>query len=131
MVQVTALYAGLCALLVIVLAWRVVQFRQREKVGLGVGSSREGEIRVRAHANAMEYIPLALVLLLIAELNGLAAFWLYLLGGVFLLARLLHAFGLTEGAGQYHFGRFWGTALSWLVILLLAVINIAPVFIPA
>ncbi|MFC6631997.1 MAPEG family protein [Microbulbifer taiwanensis] len=123
-VNVTALYAGLCAILIIALAFRVVQFRRSKKVGLGSGQDRDSEIRVRVHANAIEYIPIALVLMLIAELCGLAATWLHLLGGLFVLARLMHAYGLTAGQGGYHPGRFVGTALSWVVILVLAVIDI-------
>ncbi len=36
-----------------------------------------------------------------------------------LLARVLHAAGLSRSGG-YSFGRFWGTALTWLVLLLMA-----------
>lgn len=128
MASITALYSGLCALLIIVLAFRVVNFRRLQKVGLGSGGQHYGRVLIRAHANAVEYVPLALLLMLMAELNGLAALWLHLLGGLIVLARLIHAYGLTAGKGGYHPGRFWGTALSWLVILILAAIDIATVF---
>jgi len=124
MATVTALYAGLCAILVIALAFRVAQFRRAKKVGLGSGDDRGNQVRVRAHANAIEYIPIALILMLLAELNGLSAFWLHIFGGVFVIARLAHAVGLTAGRGGYHPGRFWGIVLSWLVILALAAIDI-------
>lgn len=127
-VQITALYAGLCALLVIALAFKVVKFRRGKKVGLGTGGDKEGEILVRAHANAIEYIPLALILMLIAEIDGLSAVWLHCLGGVLVIARMLHAFGLIAGKGGYHSGRFTGTSLTWLVIIILAVINIYSAF---
>ncbi|MFD1216453.1 MAPEG family protein [Microbulbifer celer] len=123
-IKVTALYAGICALLVIALAYRVVAFRRGEKVGLGSGGHHMGQVAVRAHANAIEYVPLALILMMIAEINGLSAVWLHCLGATFVLARLMHAVGLVSGKGGYHPGRFGGTALSWLVILILAVINI-------
>lgn len=123
-IKITALYAGICALLIIALAYRVVAFRRGEKVGLGSGGHHMGEVAVRAHANAVEYVPLALILLMIAEINGLSAVWLHCLGAAFVLARLMHAVGLVAGKGGYHPGRFAGTALSWLVILILAVIDI-------
>ena len=123
-IQVTALYAGLCALLVIALAFRVVAFRRGKKVGLGTAGDKAGEIAVRVHGNAVEYIPLALILMLIAEINGLSHVWLHCLGGALVLARLLHAIGLVAGNGGYHPGRFIGTSLTWLVILILAVIDI-------
>jgi len=123
-IKITALYAGICALLIIALAYRVVAFRRGKKVGLGSGGHHSGEVAVRAHANAVEYIPLALILMMIAEINGLGAIWLHCLGAVFVLARLIHAAGLVSGSGGYHPGRFGGTALSWLVIIILAVVNI-------
>ncbi|WP_346836657.1 MAPEG family protein [Microbulbifer sp. SAOS-129_SWC] len=124
MAQITGLYSGLCALLIIALAFRVVRFRRSEKVGLGSGGKHRAEVLIRSHANAVEYIPIALLLLLVAELNGLAHSWLHLLGSLLVLARLLHAFGLTAGRGGYHPGRFLGIALSWLVILALAAVDI-------
>lgn len=124
MAHITGLYAGLCALLILALAFRVVRFRRAEKIGLGSGGKHRAEVLIRSHANAIEYIPLALLLLLVAEINGLGALWLHLCGSVFVLARLLHAVGLSAGRGGYHPGRFWGIALSWLVILVLAGIDI-------
>ena len=127
-VQITALYGGLCALLVIALAFNVVKFRRGKKVGIGTGGDKAGAVAVRAHANAIEYIPLALILMLVAEINGLSAVWLHCLGGALVLGRILHAVGFVAGKGGYHPGRFIGTSLTWLVILILAVINIVSVF---
>ncbi|MDP5208704.1 MAPEG family protein [Microbulbifer sp. 2205BS26-8] len=124
MVNVTALYTGLCAILMIYLASRVVQFRRMKKVGMGSGNDLFNEVRVRVHANAIEYIPIALLLLLVAELGGLAAVWLHIFGIAFLLSRICHAYGLTAGKGGTHMGRFWGTLISWLVIVALAIVNI-------
>lgn len=127
-VKITALYAGLSALLIIALAFRVVAFRRGNKVGLGSGGHHMGQVLVRAHANAVEYVPLALLLMLIAEINGLSDVWLHCLGGALILGRALHAVGLIAGKGGYHFGRFTGTSLTWLVILVLAVIDILSIF---
>ncbi|MCO1333333.1 MAPEG family protein [Microbulbifer sp. OS29] len=124
MANITALYTGLCALLIIYLAARVVQFRRTKRVGIGTGNDRFNEIRVRVHANAVEYTPIALLLLLAAELGGLSAIWLHTFGVLFVVSRALHAYGLTAGKGGTHMGRFWGTLISWVVILVLAVINI-------
>ncbi|WP_299946379.1 MAPEG family protein [uncultured Microbulbifer sp.] len=124
MANVTALYTGLCAILIIYLAVRVVQFRRTKKLGMGTGNDLFNEIRVRVHANAIEYIPIALLLLLVAELSGLARMWLHFFGSAFLLSRVCHAYGLSAGKGGAHMGRFWGTLISWVVILVLAIINI-------
>lgn len=128
MATVTAFYAALCALLIIALAFRVVRFRRSQKVGLGSGGKHAAEILIRTHANAVEYVPLALLLLLLSELNGLAATWLHVLGSTLVIARLLHAIGLTAGKGGYHPGRFWGTALTWIVILVLALVLLVGTF---
>ncbi len=57
--MITLLYAGLCTLLVVLLAGRVVQWRFRHKIGIGDGGDRELLKRVRVHANAVENMPLA------------------------------------------------------------------------
>ncbi|MEW5248757.1 MAPEG family protein [Microbulbifer sp. 2201CG32-9] len=124
MVYIAGFYAGLSGLLLLALAYRVVRFRRDEKVGVGTGGKHSGAVLVRAHGNAVEYLPTALLLMLIAELNGLEALWLHLLGSALVLGRLLHAYGLTAGRGGYHLGRFWGTIFTWVVIFAFALINI-------
>ncbi|MFI2809689.1 MULTISPECIES: MAPEG family protein [Microbulbifer] len=128
MVPLTGLYGGLCALLILALAFRVVRFRRGEKVGVGSGGKHYAEVLIRTHANAVEYVPIALLMMLVAEINGLSAFWLNILGGLLVLGRFLHAWGLTAGRGGYHYGRFWGTTLTWIVITAYASINIIGAF---
>lgn len=122
-VEVTALYAALCGLIVIVLAWFVVRERRGKRVGIGAGGEVSLERAIRAHGNFTEYVPLALILMLVAELGGSAALWLHANGVALVVARVLHAWGLSHATGV-SFGRFWGTALTWLVILALAVTNL-------
>ena len=45
---------------------------------------------VRGHGNLIEYAPLFLILMLIAELNGLASTYLHSSGIIFTLGRLMH-----------------------------------------
>jgi uncharacterized protein len=116
---VTSIYAALCALIILFLAVRVVQVRRSEKIGIGVGDNRTLERRVRIHANAVEYVPMALILLGLAESAGLAAVGLHAAGATLVLARLLHAYGMTHSAG-HSFGRFWGVLLTWIVLLSLS-----------
>ena len=113
-VKIVALYAASNALFNIFLASRVSSFRRSEKVSIGVGSSKPLEIAVRTHANNAEFVPLALVLILIAELMGGVAWGLHLAGGGLLLGRALHAFGMPKRAPN--FWRVGGTALTWTVI---------------
>lgn len=116
---VTALYAGLSGLLLLALAARVVARRRGARIGIGTGDDRELERRVRAHGNAVEYLPLGLVLLLVAELAGLGAAWLHAAGVTLVASRVAHAFGLSRSVGTSP-GRFVGTLGTWLAILALS-----------
>jgi uncharacterized protein len=120
---ITALYAGLLGLLYIALGGFVVAQRRRARIGLGTGSDPALERRVRVHGNFAEYAPLFLVLLLVAELAGAASVLLHLLGAAFLLARIGHAFGLGRSSGTTA-GRFFGTLVTWVAIVVVAVVNI-------
>lgn len=124
MAPVVALYAGLLGLLMIALAVRIPLLRGRHKVGIGNGGNAELALAIRVHGNATEYIPVFLVLLLVFELQGFPAWAVHFAGSLFFLARILHAAGLGGSAG-YSFGRFTGTALSWTLIVVLAIALIA------
>jgi len=121
MMHVTGLYAALGALLVFALALRVMSLRHSRKVGLGTGGDESLARAIRAHANAVEYLPIALLLLLILELNQTRVWLLHVFGIVLIVARILHALGLSARSG-YSFGRFVGTALTMLVILAMALL---------
>ncbi len=116
MPKITLLFASLHILMMLALAMRVVGHRRALKIGIGDGGDTRLARKVRAHANFIEYVPVALLTLALLELSGLAAAWLWALGGTLLLARGLHAAGLSRHGG-YSFGRFWGTVLTWLVLL--------------
>lgn len=120
---ITALYAGLLAIVYIVLGGFVVAHRQRARIGLGTGSDTALERAVRVHGNFAEYVPLFLLLLLVAELSGGAVMLLHAAGAAFFLARVAHAFGLSQTSGTSA-GRFGGTLVTWVAIFLLAVTNI-------
>lgn len=125
---VTAIYTSVAGILVIILAYRVVQQRYRAKVGIGRGEDKRLEMAIRVHANAMEYLPLALILLLLLEINRGSAWLLNLFGVTLITARLLHAWGLSHDAGSSR-GRYWGTLLTWLVIIGLSLVNIVNLFV--
>jgi uncharacterized membrane protein YecN with MAPEG domain len=90
--------------------------------GLGIGDGGERTLAkaVRAHGNAAETIPLALFLMLLAELVGVAAGFLHAMGVILVLARAWHAYGLSRRAGMSP-GRFVGMTTTFVVIIALAV----------
>ena len=124
MVPVTAFYAALAALFLVYLGSRVTFCRRRHKVGLGDGGNHELSVLIRAHANAVENIPITLLLMLFAELNGLATVHLHTIGILLIATRLLHALGFIRSGGAYDIARFYGTLGGWLLIVALAIINV-------
>ena len=115
---ITALYGAAAGVLLLLLSWLVVKARWRYGTSLGTGTEPGMARAVRVHGNFVEYVPLALLLLLLAELNGLPAWFLHATGMVLLASRALHAWGLGSTPGR-SFGRFYGTAGTWAVILAL------------
>jgi uncharacterized membrane protein YecN with MAPEG domain len=93
--MITALYASLLTLIYIYLSVLVIRTRQKRRIALGSGNTPELEQRIRAHANFMEYTPLALILLFLAEQQGLVYWALHLLAITFVMGRVLHLYGLA------------------------------------
>ena len=120
---ITALYGGLLGLLFLALCWQVVNHRRKGRVGLGTGGNADLERAIRVHGNFAEYVPLFLVLLLVAELGGAPAWLLPVLGGVFVLSRAAHAWGLSKSGGTSP-GRFYGTLFTWIALLAAALLNL-------
>ena len=119
-VQNTAIYASLLAFLYVVLSYRVAQRRIRLKVGLGTGQNAELERAIRIHGNFGEYVPFALLLLALFESSGGAVWAVHGAGTGLLIARVLHALGLTQSSGRST-GRFSGVVATWLIMLALAI----------
>jgi uncharacterized membrane protein YecN with MAPEG domain len=117
--RITGLYVALAVILVIVLSVRVVVRRFRSRIGLGDGDDKELRKRIRAHGNAVEYLPLGLLALLMLDLDGTNPMLLHVCGSVFIFARVVHAFGLSRTGGTSP-ERFIGTTLTLLVMLVMA-----------
>ena len=93
---VTAFYAALLALLFLLLSARVIAQRREARVEIGHGESAQLLRRMRVQANFAEYVPLALILMTLAESLKVPLALLHLLGLVLLVARLIHAYGLSQ-----------------------------------
>ena len=121
--MVTPLYAGLLALLLLVLSIRVIRRRGSEKIFIGDGGNTSMSRVIRGHANFTEYVPLALLLMLMLEMSHFSIYVLHGLGIVLLIARLLHGYALSF-TSQFMFGRVAGASLTFLVIGIEAVLCI-------
>lgn len=95
---ITLTIAGALALLNIWLSVRVSQLRLRHRVSIGDGGNEAVVTRMRAHANFTEYSPLFAILLGLIELSRGSETWLWAMAILFVLGRLLHAFGMDRPA---------------------------------
>ena len=121
---VTALWTALIALLLLVLMLRVVRLRWTRRIGLGDGGDKQLNKAVRAHGNAIETMPIALLLMLMFELGGGSATVLHACGATLLIGRIAHATGLTRTGGASP-GRLLGSACWMAVVVVLVSLIIA------
>lgn len=127
MLPISGLYASILGIIILWLCLNVVKFRRGKNVEIGDGGDADGIRHIRAQQNAVEYIPMALILFALAEVNGGNPIMMHIIGITLVFARLIHPNGLVKAKG-ITFGRFWGTALTWLVIIFLAGYNIGHYF---
>ncbi|TJY59323.1 hypothetical protein E4T66_13060 [Sinimarinibacterium sp. CAU 1509] len=119
--SITPLYAGLLAILFLVLSIRVIQMRTN--VSLGDGGDPNLLRRIRGHANFAEYVPLILLMMAMLEYGGMRGWLLHVIGATLLVARVLHGIALSFTT-KWKFGRFYGTLLTFIVLLLSALLCI-------
>ncbi|WP_379971918.1 MAPEG family protein [Edwardsiella ictaluri] len=119
--MISALYVVLGALLLVMFSWQVVRLRMLYRVSYGDGGFYELQTAIRIHGNAVEYIPIAAILLVMMEMNGARVWMLHLCGVLLLLGRLMHAWGLRQHEMQW---RRSGMSATYLSLLLMVVANL-------
>jgi len=112
---ITPLYAGILAILFFVLSLRVVALRGHG-ASLGDGGNPILLRRIRGHGNFAEYVPFVLLMMAMLELSHYSIYLLHAFGVILVVARLLHAYALSF-TETFKFGRFWGTALTFGLVL--------------
>ena len=115
--MITLFYASLLTLLALALAF--LTGRQRFKTGTNLGLGEDfGMLQItRAHGNLIENALFFLVLLFLLEtVAQIPNIYLLIMGDVFLLARIAHAYGITRADGKSIF-RAIGTLATILVLL--------------
>ena len=110
---ITLTAAGAAALINLWLAIRVGQVRTKEKVMIGDGGNENVIRRMRAHANFTEFTPFILILIGAIELATGTSTWLWAVSSLYLVGRLLHAFGMDG----FMPGRMIGTIVSMVSLL--------------
>jgi hypothetical protein len=92
--SIVTLYAGILAIILVALSVWVIRGRMSNAVSLGDGSGALST-RIRAHGNFIEYVPMALIVMLLLESRGTAGWLLHVMGIVLIVARIAHPLGLT------------------------------------
>jgi uncharacterized membrane protein YecN with MAPEG domain len=123
LLPITLTLAGAATLLNIWIAQRVGQMRRIHKVSIGDGGAQPLTARMRAHANFVEYTPFFLILIGLIELAKGSALWLWGVGIVFILARIVHVFGMDRPPGNRL--RMMGIVVSALILIGLAAYALA------
>jgi len=116
---ITGFYAGVLTLIYLVLAIHIIRLRWKYRVGLGTGEAEELNVAVRIHGNFIEYVPLALILFAMMEVQNASLALLHGLGIALVVARLCHAVGLTRSVGV-SLPRTIGVLTTFAVLLLSA-----------
>ena len=114
--QITALYAVPLTLLYLILWFRVSATRSKLKVSIGDGGDGGLHERIRQHGNFVEWVSVALILMVIAEGNGADAIWLHVSGALLLAGRIIHPFGLSA-TNPAHPLRIVGNSASLLAVV--------------
>lgn len=123
MLHISPIYAGLLGLLFIGLSARVIRGRYNHHVSVGDGENKDLIKRIRVQANCAEYAPIGVILLTIAELQGLSPAVLHLLGLSLVAGRVMHAVGFGR-TPQFPPFRIGGMVLTMAMITVSAVLVI-------
>jgi uncharacterized protein len=120
---VTPIYASLLTFLFVVLSIRVIGFRRVARVALGDGGEVSLMRHIRVHANFAEYVPLALLLLALAELQRSPQWTIHSLGLLLVTGRIVHAYGVGRDP-EARYCRVLGMAMTFAVLLSTSGLNL-------
>lgn len=115
--MITGLFAALFALAQIGLSLLIVRSRAEHKISLGDGGVPRLQALTRVHGNFTETVPLALILMALAELGGAPFAAVYGMGLLMVASRMFHAHGLLTPPG-YGLTRKIGMMLTFLTYIL-------------
>ncbi len=120
-------YAGLLVLLYVFLGARVARLRYKTRTAIGGGGHLALERAIRAHGNFGEYVPLAIILLIAMEMHRHSIYVLHILCIILVVARLIHAFGISQTSETIAL-RSISITLTWLVMIISAIVVIFDFF---
>ena len=115
--KLSAMYVALIVLMAIALAFLVIVQRRSKLIGMGDGGDKTAARMIRVHGNFCENAPFAMALLVLLPLVGVGSMIIHLVGGLFLVGRVAHAFGLSSSGGK-SLGRVIGMVLTFSSLLI-------------
>ena len=116
--MITLFYAGALSILALFLGIKTGQkrFSKDENITIGVGDNFELLQITRAHGNLIEnvffFLMLSALLEIVGEIPVLAT---YILGDLFLISRISHAYGITRPGAESIF-RMLGATGTFLIL---------------
>ncbi|WP_409020231.1 MAPEG family protein [Brevundimonas vesicularis] len=120
-IQATTLWGGLLILLVLALSTLVVRRRRRFQIAFGDGGHEPLRDAIRAFGNATEYVPIGICALILLAFLGVPPWLIHGVGGVMFTGRCIHGLGMIYQTDP-SFGRVVGMLLTWLSLLMAAVV---------
>ena len=115
--EVTGLYAAVLGLMMIALQILAIAARAKYETLFGDAGEMRMILPIRRHGNFVETVPMALIVMVLAEAQGLSATWLHI-AGIFLVAsRAIHPFGLAEAKNVLPI-RIAGIVGTWIATLI-------------
>jgi uncharacterized membrane protein YecN with MAPEG domain len=117
---ISSLYALLLAVIFLALFMHVSSARAKLGQSIGDGGHVDLHERMRRHGNFAEWVPLVMLLMLLAEARGTTTTWLHAAGVLLVAGRILHPFGLKADIPTHPL-RIAGTTGALLATLILSI----------
>ncbi len=124
-ISITAIFAAIFAIISVPLSLQITMHYIKAGTRQGMPETAGDEIlrrKTRTHGNFIEYVPLALILLALMEISGASSLFLFSMGGSFVFARLIHAYGsmhheapTLRAIGMMIGHIYYGTGAVWLL----------------
>ena len=115
-IDAVAIWTALNTFILIWLAVNVGKRRQQGRVSIGDGGYAPLIRALRGQANFVEYVPMALLMLTLAALQGAPALAIHAGGAILTAGRLVHAMHfIAEDAPGWQ--RMYGTLATLLVLV--------------
>jgi hypothetical protein len=124
--SITAFFAGVLAIFYVKMTMDVINLRQQKRVPIGDGGHEELTRALMAHESFSSNALFFLLLLALAEAEGISSFLLISLALIFIAARALHAHSIKvyEREKKSYGLRALSVMGTFAVIVVLGIINL-------